>query len=118
MDTKIYVTYLIDGRDFRWQMTPEQRRRLGDNIKAHLEELGSECLIHCDARWASGHSGMRWEVHKDFESWQRHVNFLERIGYFKYWKVPFHIGTKYDGSKRAASGESKEITERYRQHFM
>ncbi len=98
MSEPVYVLGLGQGFTDSWyQLTKEEQDELVAKVNAIDERAGKKWVIACDSRWADL-STPAWFVHEfpSMEAYQQRVKEVDKIDWWRYWKVKTILGTKMD----------------------
>ena len=72
------------------------KKLMEDDLK-NLKELGGKHVIACDCRWSDGeYSIYSVSEFPDIDALQKHTQFEEENGWFRYFDYKFYLGTRYE----------------------
>ena len=98
MSKPVYLLVMGKGFTEAWYQLPKEEQ---DNLWSKVEEVdkraGAKWLIVCNSRWAD-EAIFDWGVIKypDMEAYQKKVEELEELNWWRYFSAKTILGTKMD----------------------
>ncbi len=99
MSKPIYAFYCVQGFKEAWyQLSKEEQDKLFAKVGDAGKSVGTKSLIMCNSRWANEET-LVWgvEEYPDIEAYQKHVEELEKLEWYRYISAKSTLGTKWEG---------------------
>ena len=93
MSTPIQMLYLIKRKEAWYQLSDEEKNRIGKQTLDVTIRAGGKRILICDATWSSGD----WEFFEvtefpDMAAVQKRIELYERIDLFRYYQISSLLG--------------------------
>jgi len=99
MSKHIYLLVIAKGFTEAWyQLSKEEQDSLWSKVEEVDKRAGAKWLIVCDSRWAD-EEVFDWGVieYPDMEAYQKKVEELEKLQWWRYFSAKTILGTKMPG---------------------
>lgn len=99
MSKHIYLLVIAKGFTEAWyQLSKEEQDNLWSKVEEVDKRAGAKWLIVCDSRWAD-EGVFDWGVieYPDMEAYQKKVEELEKLQWWRYFSAKTILGTKMPG---------------------
>jgi hypothetical protein len=98
MAQPIYKVALVNYTNAFYELSPDERDKLGAKVEQALKEAGGERIVVCTSAWCSENYG-GWVVEKfpDIESVQKFTQLLWEFDWYRYIEVNSYLGIEYTG---------------------
>jgi hypothetical protein len=97
MSKSVYLLVIGEGYTEAWyQLSKQKQDELWSKVQAVDEQVGAKWVITCDSRWAD--EGVpNWAVieYPDMEAYQKKVQEVEKLEWWRYWSAKTILGTEY-----------------------
>jgi len=96
MSKPIYVLVFGGGWTEAWyQLSKEEQNSLSSKVQEIDKRAGAKWLIACDSRWADEEiAGWAVMEYPDIEAYQKQVEELEKLDWWRYFSAKSILGTK------------------------
>ena len=98
MSKPVYLLVLGQGiREAWYQLSEEDQKNLWSKVEEADKRAGAKRIIFCDSRWAD--EGLfDWGVieYPDMEAYQKKVEELEKLDWWRYFSAKTILGTKME----------------------
>jgi len=99
MSKPIYLLVIAKGYTEAWyQLSKEEQDSLWSKVEEVDKRAGAKYLLFCDSRWAD-EEVFDWGVieYPDMEAYQKKVEELEKLEWWRYFSAKTILGTKMPG---------------------
>ena len=96
MSKPVYLLVIAKGYTEAWyQLSKEEQDSLWSKVEEVDRRAGAKWLIACDSRWAD-EGVFDWGVieYPDMEAYQKKVEELEKLDWWRYFSAKTILGTK------------------------
>ena len=98
MSKPVYL--LVIAKDYTqtgYQLTEEERQNLWSKVQEVDKQAGAKFIISCNSRWADEEIA-GWAVieYPDIETYQKKVEELEKLDWWRYFSAKTILGTKME----------------------
>ena len=98
MSKPVYLLVLGQGFTEAWyQLSKEEQNKLWSQVEEVDKRAGSKVVIVCNSRWAD-EALFDWGVieYPDMEAYQKKVDELEKLDWWRYFSAKTILGTKME----------------------
>ena len=96
MSKPVYLLIVARGYTEAWySLSEEEQKHLWAEVAKVDERAGAKWILRCDSRWAD-EANLGWGVieYPDMEVYQRKVEELEKLQWWRYFSAQTTLGTK------------------------
>jgi hypothetical protein len=94
MAQAIYKNWFARVTDAWYKLTPEEQNALMVKNEASMKKVGAELIIYCSSLSDEEWSGWGVEKYPNIEAVQQHLQDLNEINWFMYFKSKTVLGTE------------------------
>jgi len=98
MSKPVYL--LVIAKDYTqagYQLSEEERKTLWSKVQEVDKQVGAKFIISCNSRWADEEiSGWGVLEYPDMETYQKKVEELEKLDWWRYFSAKTILGTKME----------------------